>query len=273
MYASIWKRFFAFLIDAAIFAVLFWAVAHAAGSGTAAITLVVVIWLYYALLESSPMQASLGKIIAGIKVVDHRGRRLTFWQATERILSKLVTNLTFYFGFFMAAFDRRKQTLHDRISHSAVILKNADFDPDDFIEEEETSLTMVTIVSILLAIVFVSALLMTVSLPQYKHLANKAQASLVATQVAQIQAVQAERVQAGADSAVWNGEFENCQKLTPRILKCSGFEVYLVPTGITAAVRSPAGDLLYTLFKADNQNRVVCTPVTPESRTFCKELL
>ena len=114
---------------------------------------------------------------------------------------------------------------------------------------------------------------MTVSLPQYKHLANKAQAGLVATQVAQIQAVQAGRVQAGADSAVWNGEFENCQKLTPRILKCSGFEVYLVPTGITAAVRSPAGDLLYTLFKADNQNRVVCTPVTPESRTFCKELL
>ena len=103
MYASIWKRFFAFLIDAAIFAVLFWAVAHAAGSGTAAITLVVVIWLYYALLESSPMQASLGKIIAGIKVVDHRGRRLTFWQATERILSKLVTNLTFYFGFFNRA--------------------------------------------------------------------------------------------------------------------------------------------------------------------------
>ena len=104
---------------------------------TVSLVLLVIIWLYYALLESSPLQASVGKILMGIKVVDRRGRRLSFWQATERIVSKLVTNVTFYFGFFVAAWDKKKRTLHDRISHSAVILKSAEFDPDAIEEEED----------------------------------------------------------------------------------------------------------------------------------------
>lgn len=111
MYASVWKRFFAFLIDAAVFAVLFWVLAQTMNNASVSLVLLVIIWLYYALLESSPLQASLGKIIMGIKVVDRRGRRLTFWQATERIFSKLVTNVTFYFGFFIAAFDKKKRKI------------------------------------------------------------------------------------------------------------------------------------------------------------------
>ena len=138
MYAGIGKRFFAFLIDALVFAVLYWALWQMMKSyATVSLVLLVIIWLYYALLESSPLQASVGKILMGIKVVDRRGRRLSFWQATERIVSKLVTNVTFYFGFFVAAWDKKKRTLHDRISHSAVILKSAEFDPDAIEEEED----------------------------------------------------------------------------------------------------------------------------------------
>lgn len=90
MYASVWKRFFAFLIDAAVFAILFWVLAQTMNNASVSLVLLVIIWLYYALLESSPLQASLGKIIMGIKVVDRRGRRLTFWQATERIFPSLL---------------------------------------------------------------------------------------------------------------------------------------------------------------------------------------
>ena len=78
MYAGVWKRFFAFLIDAAVFVILLWALTQMAGITTASVAMVVIIWLYYALMESSPVQASLGKIIMGLKVVDRRGRRLTF---------------------------------------------------------------------------------------------------------------------------------------------------------------------------------------------------
>ena len=100
MYASVWKRFFAFIIDVFVFALLFWVLAQLMDNTSVTLVLLVLIWLYYALLESSPLQASVGKILMGIKVVDRRGRRLSFWQATERIISKLVTNVTFYFGFF-----------------------------------------------------------------------------------------------------------------------------------------------------------------------------
>ena len=182
MYASVWKRFFAFLIDAAVFAVLFWVLAQTMNNASVSLVLLVIIWLYYALLESSPLQASLGKIIMGIKVVDRRGRRLTFWQATERIFSKLVTNVTFYFGFFIAAFDKKKRTLHDRISHSAVIAKNAEFDPeaeDD--AEEAASLTFITVVSVALAVTFVMLMLLMVALPQYQRTERHVQLSRVLT--------------------------------------------------------------------------------------------
>ncbi len=273
MYAGIWKRLFAFLIDAAVFVILFWALTQMAGLTTASVAMVVIIWLYYALLESSPMQASLGKIIMGLKVVDRRGRRLSFWQATERILSKLVTNITFYFGFFVAAFDRKKQTLHDRISHSTVILKNTEFDPDDFVEAEDNSLTLVTIVSILLALVFVSALLMTVALPQYRQMANEVETSVIAEALGRAETLQLKRVrEENLDPNVWQGEFAECTQLTPRILKCPGFEMMLMPAGITAAVRTPAGDLLYTLFKPYDGSPVVCTAALPEGENICSQI-
>ena len=100
MYASVWKRFWAFMIDLAVFILLFVVLAQLLDDFTVSVILLVIIWLYYAFMESSPWQASLGKRLMGLKVVDKRGRRLTFAKASKRLLSRLVTNLTFYIGFF-----------------------------------------------------------------------------------------------------------------------------------------------------------------------------
>lgn len=105
----------------------------------------------------------------GLKVVDKRGRRLSFGKATKRLLSRLVTNFTFYFGFFSAAFDKQNKTLHDRMSKSLVVEKDTPFDPDHYLEEDEPVLTMVTVVSVLLALVFVLLLVWWVALPQYQN--------------------------------------------------------------------------------------------------------
>ena len=56
MYASVWKRFFAFLIDAVVFLILFWVLAQLMDNASVSLVLLVIIWLYYALLESSPRQ-------------------------------------------------------------------------------------------------------------------------------------------------------------------------------------------------------------------------
>jgi len=270
MYASVWKRFFAFLIDAAVFAVLFWTLSQMMSGASVSLVLLVIIWLYYALLESSPLQASLGKIIMGIKVVDHRGRKLTFWQATERILSKIITNVTFYFGFFIAAFDKKKRTLHDRVSHSAVILKNAEFDPDAEEEDDDNSLTMITVVSILLALAFVVILLGLVALPQYQRTARHVQLSRVLAgldQAARLQQRAASRP--GADPREWQGEYNGCSKINPQKLVCKGYELVLDPGGVTAQARSGGMDILYSLYYPFDGGPVDCRSDTAPGKELC----
>ena len=272
MYASVWKRFFAFLIDAVVFVILFWVLAQLMDNASVSLVLLVIIWLYYALLESSPLQASLGKIIVGIKVVDRRGRRLTFWQATERIFSKLVTNVTFYFGFFIAAFDKKKRTLHDRISHSAVVSKRAEFDPDtlDDEEEEEESLTFITLSSVLLALAFVALIVLAVALPQYQKTERHVQLSRVLTVLDYAARKQLKDAQKpGVDPRVWLGDYPKCQKISPEKLSCPGFELVLEPGGVKAAARNHAMDTLYTLYYPFDGGPVECTPLTPQGEEMC----
>src|SRR5437870_2731225 len=107
-YAGFWRRFVAYLIDvviiaipaailAAIIGALAGAAASSAQSGSTAATgafsglfvllyiaLLVGTWLYFALMESSSSQATLGKMALGIRVTDVNGQRLTFGRATGR---------------------------------------------------------------------------------------------------------------------------------------------------------------------------------------------
>ncbi len=48
----------------------------------------VLVWLYFALMESSSRQATLGKLLIGLVVTDLTGRRISFWRATGRHLGK-----------------------------------------------------------------------------------------------------------------------------------------------------------------------------------------
>lgn len=273
MYASVWKRFVAFLIDAAVFAVIYWILSQMLSGATMPLVLLVIIWLYYALLESSPIQASVGKIIMNIKVVDRRGRRLTFWQATERMLSKLITNLTFYFGFFIAAFDKKKRTLHDRVSHSAVIVKSDEFDPYAEEETDESSLTLITVVSVLLSLIFVTMLVGLVALPQYQRTERHIHLSRVLTgleQAAREQQKDASRL--GADPREWQGEYNGCKKINPQKLSCKGYELVLNAGGVTAQARSKGMDILYSLYYSFDGGPVTCRADTSAGRELCSAL-
>lgn len=77
--------------------------------------------LYTAFMESSSKQATLGKMAMSIKVVDINGQRLNFWHAAGRNLGKVVSYVIIYFGFFMAAFTRRRQALHDIMASTFVV--------------------------------------------------------------------------------------------------------------------------------------------------------
>ena len=79
-------------------------------------------WLYYALMESSSWQGTLGKKIVGIKVTDLDGNRISFGRATGRYFGKMLSGI-FYIGFFMVAATEKKQGLHDMLASCLVVKK------------------------------------------------------------------------------------------------------------------------------------------------------
>jgi uncharacterized RDD family membrane protein YckC len=78
--------------------------------------------LYYVGMESSKYQATIGKMVLGLKVIDREGNRLSPLRALGRYLGKILSALILLIGYIMAAFDKRKQALHDKIAETFVIV-------------------------------------------------------------------------------------------------------------------------------------------------------
>jgi uncharacterized RDD family membrane protein YckC len=78
-------------------------------------------WIYYASLESSTWQATLGKKILGLKVTDLAGNRISFARASGRFFGKILSGMILGIGFLMAGFTARKQALHDILAGCLVL--------------------------------------------------------------------------------------------------------------------------------------------------------
>ncbi len=97
----------------AILGTLFWVIA----------IMSVVKWLYFALLESSAWQATLGKKALGLMVTDLEGHGISFARASGRFFAKIISAIILWIGFMMAGFTEKKQALHDMIAGTLVIRK------------------------------------------------------------------------------------------------------------------------------------------------------
>jgi uncharacterized RDD family membrane protein YckC len=97
--------------------------ATAASTITGVVTAVGV-WLYHTLMESSSLQATLGKMALGIVVTDLDGGRISFGRATARYWSQILSALILGIGYLMAGFTERKQALHDMIAKTLVVVKD-----------------------------------------------------------------------------------------------------------------------------------------------------
>ncbi|MCX6694132.1 MAG: RDD family protein [Methanomicrobiales archaeon] len=87
---------------------------------TIMVIIILIPWLYFAVLESSKNQGTLGKIALRLAVTDHSGRRLTFSRATLRFFSKFVSAIVIFMGFFAIGVTKRKQGFHDYIAGTYV---------------------------------------------------------------------------------------------------------------------------------------------------------
>jgi uncharacterized RDD family membrane protein YckC len=77
-------------------------------------------WLYEAFMESSSYQATLGKMIFGMKVTDLYGNRISFGRATGRHFAKWLSAMILGIGYIMVGFTERKQGLHDLLAGTLV---------------------------------------------------------------------------------------------------------------------------------------------------------
>jgi uncharacterized RDD family membrane protein YckC len=91
--------------------------------GIAAIGGLVSSWLYYAIMESSSKQATLGKMACGIYVTNLQGKRIGFGQASGRYFGMIISTLTLFIGFLMCAWTEKKQCLHDMMAGCLVLKK------------------------------------------------------------------------------------------------------------------------------------------------------
>jgi uncharacterized RDD family membrane protein YckC len=140
MYAGLWLRAVAFVIDTLIVGFLTTLIAAIHPSAffrsldtnlfiqspfsvltPLGIVLVTVpSWFYGALFESSSWQATPGKRLLGIYATDLHGRRLTFVRAMFRNLLKQLPGF-FFFGYFLAGFTPKKQALHDILASCLIV--------------------------------------------------------------------------------------------------------------------------------------------------------
>ncbi len=82
---------------------------------------VLIAWLYYALLESSRLQATFGKRWMHVHVTDLDGRRIEFRRASLRYWGQYLSGALGGLGFLIAAFTPRRQALHDMLAGCVIL--------------------------------------------------------------------------------------------------------------------------------------------------------
>jgi uncharacterized RDD family membrane protein YckC len=145
-YAGFWRRFLAALIDGVLVSFAFYqlnlllalTLASVIEEGdtadgtwlalavwlTASLTLCLVVnWFYFAVMESSPWQATLGKCALGMVVTDLAGNRISFGRATGRLFARFISGIPLMAGYLIQPFTARRQTLHDMISGTLVVVR------------------------------------------------------------------------------------------------------------------------------------------------------
>lgn len=82
---------------------------------------IIVWWIYFAVMNSSEWQATVGKRVVGLKVVDENGNRISFGRATGRYFAEMLSGLILMIGYMMVGWTKRKQGLHDMIASTYVV--------------------------------------------------------------------------------------------------------------------------------------------------------
>ncbi|HNR91151.1 MAG TPA: RDD family protein [Dokdonella sp.] len=180
IHAGFWRRVAAYLIDSLIL----WLPSVIIGIVPLLGWIAVMVgrWLYFALMESSPQQATLGKLAMGIKATDDCGNRLDFGRATGRYFAGALSTLILYIGYALVGWTARKQGLHDLVAGTCVVFREVE--PGRPLPTVRRPMPWYGwLVNILLMLLIPGAILAAIALPAYQDYLTRAK---VATAVASV---------------------------------------------------------------------------------------
>jgi uncharacterized RDD family membrane protein YckC len=121
-YAGFWIRAAAYIIDGIIiYPINTYILSFISENSPGRLLVYLIWWGYTAGLTSSSLQGTLGKKVLGLKVVDLNGNRISFARASGRFFASILSGLILGIGYLMAAFNPKKQSLHDQIAGTFVI--------------------------------------------------------------------------------------------------------------------------------------------------------
>jgi uncharacterized RDD family membrane protein YckC len=128
VYASVWNRFVAFMIDGFVLNIVFALIilvptqSGMVSEGVMAAVMGmywIAVVLYYTLMHASPYQATIGKMVLGMKVVGADGGRLSYLRSLARYLVMII-EFMFFLPLFVIFFSSKNRMLHDMAVGSTV---------------------------------------------------------------------------------------------------------------------------------------------------------
>lgn len=127
-FALLGSRAMAFILDLVVLNALWFVLIRSAIALQVQLpnwTALIVPALYLGLLPATPLQATLGKRIVGLRICDRSGKRIGILRALLRLVAFVPSIGIAGAGFILAAFTPRRQALHDLAAGTFVVKRGA----------------------------------------------------------------------------------------------------------------------------------------------------
>lgn len=295
-YATFWKRTAAYLIDAIIYGLIIGFINNFLGLVLAIVIGVnnqggepplsalfasfgiilcvqfAIFIAYYVWPEASSWQATIGKKILGLKVMDLQGQRISFIRSLWRHIAMIFSSIILCIGYLMCFWTEKKQCLHDMLADCVVL----DTAPD---KKHGCIIGIFVGFFAFLILVFVGGILAAIAMPQFTKAEEKARAAMALSWIGNVRNLQTiYEMEHGQRATHWSElSFEPCgqEKASTCQTKDPSFVLSLGPDGVTA--QRVNGPFEYSLFRAyqakDTQRDLLCLPANQTARNFCERAL
>ena len=125
-----WERLIAFILDSSLCIIIFYILKYIFYIFNINnvekydfLIFILISWLYFALFESSKLQATVGKLFQGIVITDLKNNKISFLRSSIRFFATGLSDASLFLGHLIIPLTKYKQALHDMLTNTLVLKK------------------------------------------------------------------------------------------------------------------------------------------------------